>query len=485
MIYKWIILSLTATLFSCIAQETERDLLDHPKPLPQTKKNARSVNSEKAAQLFMDPETFVIKPEMQETEWVRDDQNAPGRKSKKTKFIVHVNNQSDQAFARLRVECCTYRHRTFNGRDFVAADIRKKNIGFIGKNETTDIILSNGDLCFKTPNTEFPNEVLGACIRINLPVADGKEIYREVWVPETLAQKKYPWCDSEDESIENAATAQSKSTVETALTPTEYQTLSTTNGTITEGLLTDFQETTGTIKLTRPSGKKVSVKFESLSDKSKQRIREWYESYSLLSKRKLRVKAEMNTNKNHVFRGPLKNWNFMFPELHYDDNSKLEFLGIIYDKIHYNIRLENRSGISQKNIRIEYCIFHETDIDETLQQYQYQMESGQGSLEGYEYPSWTCIKEKHGESRVVQHTRCGFAKLDNISDREKIDQVSKNIFILDRSEIFKNAPITEIGYNSLGDTCDSIYWKIKGNLIGIRCRVYVPIASGDRATFFL
>lgn len=160
----------------------------------ENKKPAVSNNSE-IEKVFLNPLVFKIAVIKTETEWAAEPGvGVPDRTSKVTQYVMRLENQSTVLFKDLRVDQCLYRNKKIKGNEFVETNAFRKTIGMIGGSATNEVRLT-GAASYRAPASGFLNELIGGYFRVILPLPDGREIIREIRVPDTLSETEYTWKD--------------------------------------------------------------------------------------------------------------------------------------------------------------------------------------------------------------------------------------------------------------------------------------------------
>lgn len=160
-------------------------------------KSTSQKNSSEAGKLFMDETKVIITPYMTESKWVADDEQVENRESKETCFRLRMKNTTATDFSGLRAEFCTYRDRLNGGKKYISSEISTNEVGVLVANEWKNVVRPGIPISFKVKE-EFLNEVLGARVRVYLPLASGQELMREIKLPKSLSDVKFPWGESDE-----------------------------------------------------------------------------------------------------------------------------------------------------------------------------------------------------------------------------------------------------------------------------------------------
>jgi hypothetical protein len=150
--------------------------------------------------VFMDSSVFKISADQAESEWVYDPDGSSRnahRVAKKTDYIVRLENRGTVGFTGLRIDCRTYRMVRGEGEGHVVTDFQSRPVGEVWS-ITTNLFCA---VSYSNQQHNVSEEVLGARIRVVLTLSDGKEIFREITVPEKLSSQTCPWVDFEEERI--------------------------------------------------------------------------------------------------------------------------------------------------------------------------------------------------------------------------------------------------------------------------------------------
>jgi len=121
---------------------------------------------------------------------------------------------------------------------------------------------------------------------------------------------------------------------------------------------------------------------------------------------------------------------------------------IRFRDMNYEVVLENKSGQTLNNVKVEYCIYHQCSIDEVR----------------YTYREGTFQVPRRIESNVIS----GIWNIPVFNDNQKLEKITKAIH-LRRGEVYKQYP----GGGKISHTRE-----LEDELLGLRVRLYVPLKSG-------
>ena len=159
--------------------------------------SAAQKNTPETGKLFIDETKLVITPYMTETKWDDDDETVANRESKRTCFRLRLENTTAINFTGIRAEFCTFRDRLNSKGTYIASEISTNDVGVLVANEWKNVVRPGIPISFRV-GEEFLNEVLGARVRVYLPLADGQELVREIKLPKSLSDDKFPWGETDE-----------------------------------------------------------------------------------------------------------------------------------------------------------------------------------------------------------------------------------------------------------------------------------------------
>lgn len=253
----------------------------------------------------------------------------------------------------------------------------------------------------------------------------------------------------------------------------EFRTFTTTNGITFEGRPVGFTESKGIAKLLVKEGGNQFVELKSLSQKDQEYILDWYPTYLLLRKNKFRFEVAKNIKEEKLYDGTLEDWAVMFPNMEYSKEWHSCYPGTTYNECFYTITTENRSKELQKNIKFEYCIYHQTEIEEMISE-------TERVNAGTDMAGWAPVgSPQFLEPVTVLNTISGTLEIKTLSEREKKSVHTSAVRLIEEAEEFKSE-------NASGELVNGTRGKrntrnIKGKLMGIRYRVYLPTPNGEYA----
>jgi hypothetical protein len=158
--------------------------------------SASQKNTTETGKLFMDETKLVITPYMTKSKWDDDDENVRNRESKRTCFRLRLENTTAIDFSGVRAEFCTFRDRLNNKGTYITSEISTNEVGILAANEWKNVVRPGIPISFRVKE-EFLNEVLGARVRVFLPLADGQELTREIKLPKSLSDDTFPWGETD------------------------------------------------------------------------------------------------------------------------------------------------------------------------------------------------------------------------------------------------------------------------------------------------
>lgn len=434
-------------------------------------------NTKKAGDAFLNPEVLIITPLITSEEWRDDSQRLKGRVIKKTTVKFYLKNTTPHLFNGLRVEYCVYRNRHDSGRESQAIDHEKKDIGTLTP-LTDQTVWAGTQMNYKIDSRNFLNEVVAIRARIYLPVEEGEEVMREVLFPASMRQTDYKW-DYPEEDADSKPTQ----SPHTSLSPDKKRelkkaaachTFTTTTGTKITARLLDFIASTGRVKMETNSGTKRIVRIETLSENDHAYIQDWYSAYSLLKTGKLKIKIDEETNDEQLYHGLLEQWDPMFPNMGYKTPWYTTYPGTTYDDVSYNLTVENKTGQPLDNSIIEYCIYHQTVIDEESEETRFNKAAG--GMSGW-YPAGHV--DNYPE-QTVSHIMHGSFGLKTLPNREEKTKTTKSLKLVPRATEIKSTPLSPAPHET-GNKGTRNTREIEGELLGIRCRIYIPTPQGNMA----
>jgi hypothetical protein len=264
----------------------------------------------------------------------------------------------------------------------------------------------------------------------------------------------------------------------------ESHTFTKIDGKKISGRPTGFTPSTGNLKLKIADDSECTVELPTLSDDDRAYIKDWYAAYSLIADGKIRFTFHEKTNPDREFKGNLDDWDSMFPNMKYKDHWSTS--GTTYDEILYEFRLENRGEQKLDDIVIEYCIYHQTTIQEESRKSFYgagktvRVTTETGTYDRYDPPAWYSSRDDKYEKlpkQTVTNTVQGIVCLGTVPPGEKVAVLSDPVKIVKKSQertTYPNPP----QINTRGTLNRR---TIEGELTEIRCRVYVPTEAGNYA----
>lgn len=249
----------------------------------------------------------------------------------------------------------------------------------------------------------------------------------------------------------------------------ESHTFTKIDGTKIQARPVDFSASINMAKLEAKDGLKYGIKLSDLSEGDRLYIQDWLTGYS-----KIRVRISEKVDADKLFKGSLDVWDSMFPNMKYKDHWNTEKNGTTYDEVSYELYVENTSTQKLTDIIVEYCIYHQTSIKEEFMVLEY-TDSYSSAPIWAGYPS----KNEKKPDIVVSNTVRGTIVFQEIPSEEKSTATTDSVKIVKKSQEkteYRPAPPHKTGDRGTRNTR-----IISGELLGIRCRVYVPTQAGNYA----
>jgi len=154
------------------------------------------------------------------------------------------------------------------------------------------------------------------------------------------------------------------------------------------------------------------------------------------------------------------------------------------DAVDYDICLDNRSDHPTKDIRIEYCIYHRAKVEEKVL-------TGRMDPSSYDAPSyspesgfsgggrsggWVTLSSRDIPDRIALDTVSGQFTIGELQAKDQIaKQTEKMLLPEDCKQRYDSS--REVGSRTRNER------TINCDLLGIRYRVYLPLASGEGFMF--
>jgi len=262
------------------------------------------------------------------------------------------------------------------------------------------------------------------------------------------------------------------------ISATKYRKFKNNDGTEIQALLLSYWEQIETVKIELSNGSQQTKQLSDFSIEDQAYILDdWLPACSLLSKNILRTSAYEGINKrtvrfNYRDRKKIGNeWNSTSPNMGYGEGWYPRS-GADYDEIGYNITLNNSGGVPLNNIWIEYCIYGNTTIREQKYEMKYQIDELEDDRT---HAHWA--RAGSGDKlrkRVASNTVTGTLFVPELSRQNNMSVKTKKLHLMkDAKETY--AHDSPVSGNKLYRTGRER--EIKGELLGIRYRVYFPIAS--------
>ncbi len=254
----------------------------------------------------------------------------------------------------------------------------------------------------------------------------------------------------------------------TNLTPeqaSKYRRFHTTDHRELRAQLIEFYKDANQVELEFMDGSRQRRGLSSFIESDQAIILEWHSVYSLLTRKRLRASVKEIKHDEVNYSGELIDWAPMFPALKYRQGWKTTDSGSTYNNVLYEVLVENRSGEPLQNVKIEYCIYHQTSVSEKRYTTNYRERNTDARGKFTEqYPP-----------RMLQHTTTGSFIIPMLADRRKQANYTGVL------RIVKRATECRSFHNPTGYNGTRLIRKLRGKLLGIRCRLSIPTASGNLA----
>ncbi len=282
-------------------------------------------------------------------------------------------------------------------------------------------------------------------------------------------------------SEELAITDQQKTAMARAA---EFHTFTTVTGKEIVGRLVDFAKETETVMFETSTGAEQPIALSTLSEKDQAFIQDWLTGHSLFSDNKIRFTIRKKTDPDKESKGDRSRWHSMFPNMKYKDHWHPAKGENSYDEIFYELRLENKSGKTLKDLTLEYCIYHPSVIKEKVMKAIYTETASPYHLKpddryiGYE-PHWVGYEgNKRLPKKTVSNTIQKTVRFENIAKGTRSTKQTEALNLVGKSEERANYYTAS---PKVGDRGTRNTRTIEGKILGIRCRVYVPTQDGNYA----
>jgi hypothetical protein len=395
----------------------------------------------------------TVEVTMDESDW---QSRGRGEATKRLIYTISLNNNSQAPLSNVRIEYRIYQQNNNGGREFISSDTDSITIEMIGPNATHTVPIQTSSFRRNSPVLLW--EKVGIRARIYFPTGKGTEIMKEVQYPTTLSKTEFEWELPQISVVED-------------IDVSVYHTFTITNGMQITAQPLDFSSSNGSVKLQREDGKIQLIKIQSLLEKDQEYVKDWYLAYSLLSKNKLHIAIEKVEDDDQMYHGTLDEWDSMFPNMGYKDGWYSCFPGVIYDEISYELIVENKSGQTLDDITIQYCIYHQTKIEEEVSETE--LRDVGSDMAGWHLSG----SVKKLAPRTVTNYIKGAFKIESIEDLSKENKLTSFVKLVEKSTEIKSKSISEKHINGARGTRNTR--TIEGKLLGIRYRVYLSTPNGN------
>jgi len=151
-----------------------------------------------------------------------------------------------------------------------------------------------------------------------------------------------------------------------------------------------------------------------------------------------------------------------------------------YDEVSYELRLENTGEKKLEDLPVEYCIYHQTTVKEEYMITVY--DDGQHFFGSASHsPVWVGDPretDKYPE-QVVSNTIRGTVCFQDVPKGKKSTALTDPLKLVEKAQEMAKYP-SDLPHE-VGDRGTRNTRILRGKLLGIRCRVYVPTEAGNYA----
>ena len=262
-----------------------------------------------------------------------------------------------------------------------------------------------------------------------------------------------------------AVTTSDRFTNLTSEQASKYRRFHTTDHRELRAQLIEFYKDASQVELELLDGSRQMLDLSSFVESDQAIILDWHSVYSLLTRKRLRASVKKIKHDEVNYSGELSDWASMFPALEYRQGWKTTDFGSTYNNVSYEVLVENRSGEPLQNVKIEYCIYHQTSVTEKRYTTNYRERDTDARGKFTEqYPP-----------RLLPHATTGSFTIPILHDRRKQANHTSAL------KIVKSATECRSFHNPTGYNGTRRVRKLRGKLLGIRCRLSIPTASGNLA----
>ncbi len=143
---------------------------------------------------FLNPKTLLISIGKKDGEWKTTGKigfTTRNRREKPTRYTIRLENTSDSAIDKIRMEYCLYIEKKSGSQSYIEVKPYSKTVGSLKPKEIIELRSVSGKNVRGTKSGGTDTGV-GGCFR--LYASSGKEeVMREIRHPRFLSEKKYPW----------------------------------------------------------------------------------------------------------------------------------------------------------------------------------------------------------------------------------------------------------------------------------------------------
>jgi len=423
---------------------------DSPKPLS-------------AEEAFLNPEVFVVTADVTETKWEKLEKSSPKQEAKDHTYLISLQNRSKVKLVGLRIDYCTYRKWGNSER----SKLYSKKIGSISPFARETFSKTISSLRFIKSGNE--DALLGLRARIYLPLSDGREVMREICIPKSLSAETYPWQNPQKNEVLSVPPTKTYPVIR-AVDYSKYKTtklrmFTKNDGSKISGYIKSFSPNDDIVKIEGDDKTQVELQPSDFSKPDQEYIQNWYMASILHGRNKLRVTLTKNRRKDVEYDEE------MLPKLN-QGKSWWTFRDTrTCDAVDYDICLDNRSGYVLNDIRIAYRIYHQAEVEEEILK---------GRMDAYkegdfgEGPSggWVTLSRRDLSDRIALDTISGQFAVGELSPKDQITKQTDRMLLPENINQRYDPKLGRIGPGTRNVR------TIDCDLLGIRYRVYLPLASG-------
>lgn len=414
------------------------------------------------------------------TEWKTEQFRGEPREKRNTVYDIEITNTGTNELKDLEIDYCVYRYKKYLGEESSPLwSYRIQVETILPQQAFRKTIKVKG---FQKEKEDFIHTTVGARFRLYDTTSEPRTLLRTINSPPDLSSK-YQWQDYEDtkknletksskpasdnlHKIQNADKWKLTEPQRTAMKQAaEFKMFTTSEGEKLFGLPADFETDTKSVELYLKDGSERTVVLATLSEQDQTFIEDWLTGYSLITDNTVRITTRKKTNPDQLYSGKEEKWDTLFPDVEYRADLKIGGLKDTYDDIHYEFHIENRTEKPIADIIVEYCIYHQTIIQEEFKKCIFQGPYWHSSRDD----KYEDLPEKTIEKYVTETLL-----FRNIAAGEKISLSTDSVKVTEDIELSYYPIRPKIGAEGTRNKR-----TIKGKLLGIRYRVYLPTQAGN------